>query len=131
MLGYRKRNRSDTENAIANTHGYNTSRWCVRYWVLFTYRRSNRQYKRRISSNNSNAYRCIGLEPAFSFLVFFNLKCMVLVFTATTLFALHLFHAAIATGVGVLHGKVPVYQFAHAIMQVYCGAYRGAEVKNG
>ena len=81
--------------------------------------------------NDSNTCRGIGLKPAFGLLVFFNLKGMLLILAAAILFVLHLFHAAIATGMGVLHGKVPVYQFAHAIMQVYRGAYRGAEVKNG
>jgi hypothetical protein len=30
-----------------------------------------------------------------------------------------------------VYGKVPVYEPAHAIMQVYRGAYGGAQVKNG
>ena len=56
---------------------------------------------------------------------------MVLILAATILFAFRLFHAAFATGMRFLNRKVPVYQPAHAIMQVYRGAYRGAQVKDG
>jgi hypothetical protein len=55
---------------------------------------------------------------------------MVFIFAATALFGFHLFHAAIATGTRFFYGKVPVGEPAHAVMQVYRSAYRGAEVKD-
>ena len=69
--------------------------------------------------------------PVLGFLIFFYLQLLVFILAATVLFGFHLFHAAFATGMRFLNRKVPVYQAAHAIMQVYRGAYRGTQVKDG
>jgi two-component system LytT family sensor kinase len=64
-------------------------------------------------------------------LILFNLQYLLFIFAATALFGFYLFHAAIATGMRVINGKIPGYQPSHAIMQVYRGAHGGAQVKNG
>jgi hypothetical protein len=53
------------------------------------------------------------------------------ILAATTLFGGGFYHTAVVAGMCFFYGKVPVGKPAHAIMQVYRGPYRGAQVKNG
>ena len=103
----------------------------IGYGIFFANRRSDRSYKRWKCGNNSYTNRCFWLISVFPLLVFFYLQHMVFVFATAIFLGFHLFHAAFATGMCFLYGKIPVYQFAHAVMQVYRGAHRGAQVKDG
>jgi hypothetical protein len=55
---------------------------------------------------------------------------VVFILAATTPYRSGFYHAAIVAGMCFFYGKVPVSKPAHAIMQVYRGPYRGAQVKN-
>jgi hypothetical protein len=122
--------KSNEESTITDPEGHLTSRRCIGNRVLFTDGSNDRSYKIGIGCNHCDGERRFGLIAALGLLIFFYLQPVVFILAATTFFRSGLHHAAICTGMCFFYGKVPVSKPAHAVMQVYRGAYGGAQVKN-
>jgi hypothetical protein len=120
---------SNTENTKTNMNRDLTSRRRVGNRMFFAYRRMGNSIEFKVSGSYGKGNRLGQFIQTLSLLIFFNLQYFVLVLAATVL--LCFVHPALTAGMVFFMRKVPVYQPAHAIMQVYRGPYRGAQVKNG